>query len=178
MKRILTFLLCCLLLSGCTQQNPTPTAPPTAPPATDTPTTAPTFIETEAPTVAPTEAVLLPITVYYGDDNAEAFLSREVMVPEINTITLVRELIAVGVMPEGIAVNDLTADGTQLNVDFNSAFYDYLCTMGTSGERILVGSVVNTFISAYQVESVYITVDGQIIESGHVIYDFPLEFME
>ena len=39
---------------------------------------------------------------------------------------------------------------------------------------MVVGSVVNTFLDAFQAESVYFTVDGQILESGHVIYDFAI----
>ena len=44
---------------------------------------------------------------------------------------------------------------------------------------VIVGGlpdVVNTFLDAFQAESVYFTVDGQILESGHVIYDFAMPF--
>ena len=48
--------------------------------------------------------------------------------------------------------------------------------MGTAGEYIIIGSLVNTFLENYQdtVTSIFITVNGEIIESGHVIYDFEL----
>ena len=177
MKKLMTLLLCCLLLAGCTQQTPTPTEEPTTPPVTDAPTETPTEIATEAPTDAPTEPELQTFTVYYGDENAENFLSEEVQVPEITEAAVVEQLIAAGVLPEGVEVNTLTIAGTQLNIDFNAAFLDHLYTMGTSGERILIGSVVNTFLSAYDAESVYITVDGETVESGHVVYDFAIEFM-
>jgi len=65
-----------------------------------------------------------------------------------------------------------------LNIDFNRSFADLICSMGTAGELMITGSVVNTFLSAFQAESVYFTVDGEILESGHVIYDFPLTFVE
>ena len=114
--------------------------------------------------------------MYCGDENAENFLTREVQVPEISETVVVEHLISAGVLPDGTAVNELTVDGTQLSIDLNDAFLNHLYTMGTSGERILVGSVVNTFLSAYGAETVFLTVNGEIIESGHVIYDFPLEF--
>ena len=50
--------------------------------------------------------------------------------------------------------------------------------MGTSGERMVIGSVVNTLIANYEVETVSITVEGDIWESGHVIYDSPMGFFE
>ena len=67
---------------------------------------------------------------------------------------------------------------TQLTLDFNQAFADQLKTYGTSGERMMIGCVVNTFLRAYDAQTVYITIDGGILESGHVIYDFPIGFME
>ena len=54
-----------------------------------------------------------------------------------------------------------------------------LPTMGTAGERMMVGSVVNTFLTAFdKVDKVSILVSGQIFESGHVVYDEPMEFFE
>ena len=69
-------------------------------------------------------------------------------------------------------------EGSQLFLDFNAAFSDQLVTYGTAGELMMIGSVVNTFLSAYGADTVMITVDGQIMESGHVIYDFPLAYHE
>ena len=43
---------------------------------------------------------------------------------------------------------------------------------------MITGSVVNTYITAFQAESVYFTINGNILESGHVVYDFPLTFTE
>ncbi len=164
MKRILMILLCCLLLTACGQQENAPTDKSTEPSVTDT------------STQALTEANLQSFILYRGDENAENFLSQEVQVPEINETVITEHLISAGVLPEGTAVDQFELEGTQLNIDLNDTFLDHLYTMGTAGERILVGSVVNTFLSAYDAETVFLTVNGEIIESGHVIYDFPLEF--
>lgn len=168
-KHIILLLLCCLLLAACASKVPDPTIAPTAPPATTEPTT--------APTEAPTEALLYSFTLYHGDDNAEKLLPKEVSVPEINETVVIGQLIAAGVLRDGIAVNSIRKNGTQLEIDFNQDFADLVCSMGTSGEYIIVGSTVNTFLSAYEAQSVFFTVNGEILESGHVIYDFPMEFM-
>ena len=165
MKQVLLILLCCLLLAACTPKAPMPTIAPSAPPATN------------APTDAPTEAPLITFTLYHGDDNAEKLLPKEVSVPQINETVVIEQLVAAGVLKDGIAVNSLTRDGTQLTIDFNQDFADLVRSMGTSGEYIIVGSTVNTFLSAYEAQSVFFTVNGEILESGHVIYDFPMEFM-
>ena len=37
-----------------------------------------------------------------------------------------------------------------------------------------MGCVVNTFLDAYNVDTLTITVEGKAWESGHIIYDKPL----
>lgn len=181
MKQLLIILLCCLLLAACAPKIPVPTIAPTAPPATTMPTEASTEASTEAPTFAPTEvpteSLTCSFTLYHGDENAEKLLPKEVFVPEINEATVIEQLIAAGVLREGVAVNTLEKNGTQLNIDFNQEFADLVCSMGTSGEYIIVGSTVNTFLSAYQADTVFFTINGEILESGHVIYDFPMGVM-
>lgn len=181
MKRMIPIFLCSLLLTGCALIEPMPTIAPSAPPRPTEPaaavTEAPTGAPTEAPTVAPTQAPSLTITVYHGDDNAEKILAEEVSVAEINETTVMEALISAGVLRDGTAVNSMTKNGDHLEVDFNQAFADLVCSMGTSGEYIIVGSTVNTFLMAFNAQSMFFTVNGEILESGHVIYDFPMEFM-
>ena len=154
MKQIVTFLLCALLLASCA------TCPPAAP----------------APTAAPTAPQLQTFLVYYGDDNAEKILCKEAQAPAVNESVLMEHLVSAGVLREGCAVNSLRMEDTRLIVDFNQAFADLVCSMGTSGEHIIIGSTVNTFLKAYGAASLTFTVNGEVLESGHVIYDFPLEF--
>ena len=172
MKQILMLLLCCLLLAGCREVPPAAetNAPEmsTAAPAETAPAT------TDAPV---TEPVLLVFTLCRGNDNADGFLYEDTAVPEISCGTVLSALIEAGVLPDSVSINSFTSEGMQLNIDFNQAFYDYLCTMGTAGERMLIGSVVNTFLNAFEAESVFLTSEGEIMESGHVIYDFPIEAM-
>ena len=166
MKRLFVLCLCCFLLTACSRTSsgaPASTQPP---------------IPSETVTEAPTEAAGQSFLVYRGDDNAEFFLSEEVCVTEINEVVVTEQLITAGILSEDTAVTSIRLDGTELIIDFNQAFADRVCSMGTSGERIIIGSTVNTFLSAYGASSVLFTVNGEILESGHVIYDFPLEFME
>ena len=182
MKKLLTILLCVFLLTGCAQSaEPTTPQTPTNPPAASPsiPETEPSSSPTDIPTEPmDTEPVMLQFTVYYPNENADGLESIVMSSTTIDPDTLIRALVWLNVLPEATKVNSLTSEGLQLNIDFNETFRDYLCTMGTSGEMVLIGSVVNTFLSAYQAESIMITANGETIESGHVVYDFPIEFMD
>ena len=72
----------------------------------------------------------------------------------------------------------LMATAQTLKLDFSEEFRTALCSTGTAGERMICGSVVNTFLTAYGAQSVFFTAEGEIIESGHVIYDFSMMFFE
>ena len=173
MKRILTAIVICALLAGCaaTADRQESTVLP--------------IIETEAP-LPPTEAappetdpvMTLTYRIYLPNDNADGFDIQDVDTTVITAESVLKELQDRGALPETVAINAFGADGTQLNIDFNQAFADLICSMGTTGELMITGSVVNTYLSAFQAESVFFTVNGDVLESGHVIYDFPLTFVE
>ena len=116
------------------------------------------------------------LTVYYGNDNADQILSKTVQVAEITPDVLVEQLIAAGVLPEGCEILDMTQDGAAIYADFNDAFRAHVCTMGTSGEWIILSSVTNTFLDAFDGEKFHISVSGSLLETGHNVYDFPLAF--
>lgn len=177
MKKLIAMMLCCLMLAACAPNTPTPTDPPTQPSETQPEPTDTEPLPTQTQPIE-TEPELVTFTVYRGNDNVDGLLSREAAVEQITAEVVMAALIEDGVVPADAAVNKLEQDGTQLSIDFNEAFLNHLYTMGTSGEMILIRSVVNTFLSAYGAETVMITANGEIIESGHVIYDFPLTFAE
>jgi spore germination protein GerM len=118
----------------------------------------------------------IPLNIFVPDDNAESFSAIPTVIDLLDANLILSLLTEYSMLDEGIMLNSIELTGTQLNLDFNQAFLDQLCTYGTAGERMMIGCVVNTFLSAYDAETVYITVNGEIMESGHVIYDFPLEF--
>jgi len=42
----------------------------------------------------------------------------------------------------------------------------------------MMGSLTNTVLDAYDADSLVLTVDGEVLETGHSIYDFELSFHE
>ena len=129
------------------------------------------------PVSSPTETpALLSYTVYIPNDNADGFNEESVSTETIAPENILNELKNQKVLPDAVSINSFAIDNGVITIDFNKAFADIVCSMGTSGELMIVGSVVNTFLDAFQSKSVFFTVDGQILESGHTIYDFNLTF--
>lgn len=187
-KLILITVFSCLLLTACggTHEEATiPTVNSTAPSASTQPTSTPsaTIPSSSAPTTettAPSTPTPQPVQfeVYYPDENYVEFLHKTVTLDGLTAQAVMDELIAVGIINSNVTVNDAYLDGTILNLDLHSNFLAQLYTLGSTGERFVIGSIVNTFISAYGAEAVMITVDGDLMDSGHVIYDFPLGFVQ
>lgn len=178
MKKLAVLLLSCLMLSGCAQEPHVNDAVKETGISLDT-----SILETIPPETTEPETILL--TIYSPDSNAEGFVQSQVEVAFVAEPVIVEQLILAGVLAEGTQVNlcalSASSDApgwTQLHVDFNEAFRDRILSMGTAGEYTILGSVVNTFLTAYNAQSMTITVDGQVLESGHAVYDQPLEFFQ
>ena len=175
MKKMLILALCSLVLTGCTR-NVVETGKPTKPAETLSTTI---FTEQEMPPfsvpeeTSPTE--LIQMKVYVPDEDAISF---NVITVEGHMLTFLEAMIEAGVLNKDIQINSIVREENHLTIDFNQAFRDLVCSMGTSGERMIIASVVNTLIENYGVETISITIDANIWESGHVIYDFPMEFFE
>ncbi|MBO4938808.1 MAG: GerMN domain-containing protein [Oscillospiraceae bacterium] len=164
MKKLTLIILICLLLTGCYKM---PEVPETDP----------------LPGTSETQAVTIPagvtITIYQGNDNADGFVTKQVQVEEVNMNVLVDELIKANVLTEDVSIGSMQFDGTCLNLSFSPSFGELICSMGTTGEYIIIGSVVNTFLDAYPgYESVFITIGHSILESGHHVYDSPMTRFE
>ena len=114
------------------------------------------------------------ITVYTSNDDATAFVSESVKIDELTPENIVNALIEKAVLSSDVQVlkcDKQTVDGVEsLDVDFNEAFGTYVSSMGTTGEYYTIGSVVNTFLDAYDCEQIKITVEGNTLETGHAEY--------
>ena len=116
----------------------------------------------------------IEINVYTSNSDATAFVSESVKIDELTPENIVNALIEKAVLSSDVQVlkcDKQTVDGVEsLEVDFNEAFGAYICSMGSTGEYYTIGSVVNTFLDAYGCEKIKITVEGNILESGHAEY--------
>ena len=84
------------------------------------------------------------------------------------------QLVAKGVVPadtQVISCTEKTIDGEKaLQLDLSEKFSTYLNGQGSSGEYLTVGCICNTFLDAFDGESIRIPVDGKKLETGHAEY--------
>lgn len=113
------------------------------------------------------------IWVYYGDENAEHLLATRYpgAADEYSVLAALR---TAGHFDGSVELLSFTKAGGELKLDFNEAFARRISSTGTAGEYIIMGSLVNTYLSAFNAATVTVTVEGEVWESGHVIYDMPL----
>lgn len=167
MKKTVLILTFCLLLTACGNRE----VPGTTAPLNETATS----VTVPSLPSEPEPEDIARFTLYTPNENADGFIATEV---EGEKLTPMEVLIDAGILTDKVKLNQVKWEETLLTIDFNSEFRDMVLSQGTAGERMLIGSVVNTFLSAYQMETIMITIDGEILESGHVIYDFPMEYFE
>ena len=116
------------------------------------------------------------INVYYSDENCENLLSESVSIPELSPENIMAALLEKGAISQSVSVNSFLMDKTGvIRLDLGKEFGGMISAMGTSGEYMMMGALVNTFLEAYSASGLMLQVDGKTLETGHSIYDFTLE---
>ena len=114
------------------------------------------------------------VTIYSSNDNADGFVTEEVEASEVTAGWLLGQLASRGTVSgevQALSCTETQVDGVNaLNLDLNQAFGNALGSMGTAGEYMTLGSVVNTFLDAFDCEKIQITVEGATLATGHTDY--------
>lgn len=118
------------------------------------------------------------VHIYYGNAEADGFEQKEVEIKGLTPQNLISELAKLNVVSIDTEVKSFEQDEKVLKLDLSKGFSQYLNMMGTSGEYIVMGGLVNTFLTAYDADEILITVEGKTLETGHASYENPLEFFE
>lgn len=205
-KWILSLALLAACLTGCTSTTVADDTGETVPPAAEVTTDTDAVKEEDTGTVSEEDAETeeipdiavaeeMEITLYLPDDQAEAFEEVTETV-DAQPQGVVDALIAHGALPEGVKVNSFTMrdNGTEtqegdtvsytagdtltIDLDLSQEFADAASSTGTAGEQMLLGSLVNTMLKAYNADELNLTCDGAPLETGHNVYDQPLTFYE
>lgn len=117
------------------------------------------------------------INIYYADENFEKLLEEKVTVDELSPENIMAALLDKGVISEAVTVNSFLMDKTGIiRLDLGGEFGKMISAMGTSGEYMMMGALVNSFLDTYNASGLILQVEGNILETGHSIYDFTLEF--
>lgn len=125
------------------------------------------------------------IRIYHADDMAENICVNTALTEEITPEILVLNLAAYEVLPESVQVESFSLEKEKaanseqevrrLFLDLSADFGEYLSSVGTGSEHMIMGSVVNTFLDAYGASSMKVTAGGKTLETGRQVYDDWLE---
>ena len=121
----------------------------------------------------PPEATGPLMTIYLYTGNGIISDSTRELTPEWLVTKLAQQL----VIPDTVNVLSFSNEDNKLAVDFSQALGDHILSMGTYGESLTIQCVVNTFLDAYDAESMTFTVEGQPLATGHNIYDYPQTYL-
>ena len=166
MRRLIALLLCTfafsVLFGACKAQTPADTTPPAQ--------------ETQS------AGDQVKITLWVPDETASYLVQLETSVSDTpqGLIDALREQ---SVLPEQTKVLDFRIEQgdkkTQEGfLDLSEEFGTAMADTGTAGELMTMSSLVNTFLARYELDSLMVTVQGEIIETGHAIYDRPQTWYE
>ena len=192
---ILALALLALTLAGCTSSDNSGAADGNAPSQssqTDADTTTADAEEATQPDIAVLDEFM--VTLYLPNDTADGFDTVEETV-EASPQGIVDALIAHGVLPEGVTVDafETVGDGVEtqegdvvsyevgelsITLDLSEEFLSAVTGTGTAGETMVMGSLVNTMLTAYNAQTLTLTCGGEVVETGHAVYDEPMTFFE
>ena len=111
------------------------------------------------------------ITVYYPDEMAEELLTEVVECDELTEEVVWNLLKEKEIISEECAINTFKQSNASIELDVNEAFGIQLRSYGTTGEKMMIHCVVNTFLDAFQCEQMKITENGEVLCSGHKEYE-------
>lgn len=140
------------------------------------------IIERETERETETEEQETELTIYYSNETADGLEAELVTVTELKPEIIIGYLAKHNIVAIDTKVNTffIEEDGDRkvIRMDLSEAFGEYINTMGTSGEAVIMTALTNTFLEAYEADSMKLLVDGKVLETGHAVYEEELTHME
>lgn len=115
------------------------------------------------------------LILYLPNENADGWNVTKNQIEQITPDIIIGQLVGAGAIPDSVTVvsfgEDQGENGLILKLDLSSNFAEGLLNMGTAGEYLTMGSVVNSFLDTYQADGIEITAGGNVIETGHTSFE-------
>ena len=115
------------------------------------------------------------LILYLPNENADGWNVTKNQIEQITPDIIIGQLVGAGAIPDSVTVVSFGEDqgekGLILKLDLSSNFAEGLLNMGTAGEYLTMGSVVNSFLDTYQADGIEITAGGNVIETGHTSFE-------
>ena len=118
------------------------------------------------------------LNIYYSNEMADGLKMTTVEADRVTPELLLSSLTQYNIVTKDTKVRsartEKIGDETVVFLDLSKEFGNYVSTIGTSGEYVIIGALTNTFLDAYEGDKLRLTVEGNFLESGHALYDWDL----
>lgn len=114
------------------------------------------------------------ITLYVGTEAGDGLVAEKTFVEELTPEAILSALAEKNVISKEVELLAFQKEEGHLILDLSKEYQEYAASYGTSGEMIIVGGVVNTFLDAYAADTITILVEGESWDTGHAEYSGPL----
>lgn len=115
------------------------------------------------------------LTLYLPNENADGWNVTKNQIEQVTPDIIIGQLVGAGAIPDSVTVvsfgEDQGENGLILKLDLSSNFVEGLLNMGTAGEYLTMGAVVNSFLDTYQADGIEITAGRNVIETGHTSFE-------
>ena len=134
----------------------------------------------EEPAETTTEPLTDGVSVvyYHGDESASYLVEETTLLPKLTAQALLDLLSEQKIIPEGTRVRNFQLSQGTITLDLSREFEEGIQGLGTSGEYMMLGSLVNTFLRTYEASGLELTTEGRDLQTGHNVYDEVLKFFE
>lgn len=113
------------------------------------------------------------LRVYYPDQGMEYIISEKVEVDIITENEIMQQLHEKGFLDMGVEVKEISAmkenEQVVLFVNFSIDFSQQLNALDNESKRIVLGSVVNTFLTAYHAVAMEVKIEGARYFDGELL---------
>ncbi len=113
--------------------------------------------------------------VYYSSGSTEELKTEKVELEEITPEAVLSALGSHNIVSIDTKVLSFQEDervGEKiLYLDLSGTFLDYLKTMTKEAESIIIASIADTYLDNFQGTEIYLTVEGETLETGYRTYD-------
>ena len=122
------------------------------------------------------------VEIFYGNEDGDRILSEVIEMESVTAAKVMQQLVkkeVVSAEAKVLGITKQTQDGKiRLKLNMSKEFGEFVSTMGSSGEYIIVGSLVNTFLRVYDADDVLILIEGETFETGPQTYETYLQYFQ
>jgi hypothetical protein len=115
------------------------------------------------------------LVLYYSNGSFDSLDSEIVEAEELSPDNLISMLSMHNIVSLDTKVLSFEEEemvgGKVLHLDLSKEIEDYLYTMTREAESIIIASVTDTFLENYDADVIYITVEGEALDTPYTVYE-------